>query len=547
MKKLIVTFASILTLMSVQAQNNFFKTYSNLGVDQFGFELSEPGRCVRQLSDNDYLLFGISGDYFMINKLDINGQIVYSKTYDYPGHSVHGEQFIEASNGDILIVGSSYNLTSFVTNTLAIRIDVNGNVLWSKQYDAGIAFSVAETSSGNFAIAGQNMMLFVIDGTGAIVSSYGKRDFFGVYNGLDDIEPTSDGGLIMTGQPSGPIGSYDAALIKTDENGNMQWQKFYGGTDYDWGGAGVLQTPDGGYLVSGSTRSFGVDPGVTTDFYLIKTDGNGNLQWSKTYGTSNDDMARGVVIASDGGYVIAGYTGDFNGFDAMIIKTNAQGDFEWARTYDHTDMDGASFIDLTNDSGFVFTGGGSNSFPWPTDNYIIKTDSTGIIPGANCHGTPQITEGTPATQEVVQTYFGDSPIVGIDITVLGVDIVPDTVTVCQSPSVIESWNCDANHNCYDPGDGTGTYSTIGDCISECQDLGINVIDLNQIQMYPNPTNGILNISGKYNSLLMYNVAGELVLESEFVESIDLSRFSYGMYTFNVITDQEVFVHKIIIE
>jgi len=112
-------------------------------------------------------------------------------------------------------------------------------------------------------------------------------------------------------------------LIKTDANGNIIWAKTYGGTNSDYAFY-VHQTSDGGYIVAGRTQSFGAGG---YDLFLIKTDANGNVIWAKTYGGTSWDNASSVQQPSDGGYIVAGYTGSFgagNG-DIFLIKTNANG------------------------------------------------------------------------------------------------------------------------------------------------------------------------------------------------------------------------------
>ncbi|MFZ8835399.1 MAG: hypothetical protein ACO2O5_14580, partial [Candidatus Caldipriscus sp.] len=138
------------------------------------------------------------------------------------------------------------------------------------------------------------------------------------------VHHTSDGGYILTGYTrSFGAGFYDIFLIKTDANGNIQWAKIYGGTGWD-SASSVQQTSDGGYIVAGYTYSFGAGWG---DIFLIKTDANGNIIWAKTYGGTDYDRASSVQQTSYGGYIVAGETRSFGAgyFDIFLIKTDANG------------------------------------------------------------------------------------------------------------------------------------------------------------------------------------------------------------------------------
>jgi hypothetical protein len=97
----------------------------------------------------------------------------------------------------------------------------------------------------------------------------------------------------------------------------------YGGTDAD-GTTSLIQTSDGGYILAGSTKSFGAGD---FDSWLIKTDGAGNMQWNQTYGGRGTDIAASLVVTSDGGYAIAGYTYSISAVnsDLWLIKTDEQG------------------------------------------------------------------------------------------------------------------------------------------------------------------------------------------------------------------------------
>ena len=151
------------------------------------------------------------------------------------------------------------------------------------------------------------------------------------YDYASSVQQTSDGGYIVAGYTGSFGAGGDIFLIKTDASGNVIWAKTYGGTGYEEAFS-VQQTSDGVYIVAGYTYSFGAG---CRDIFLIKTDANGNVQWAKTYGGTDYDRASSVQQTSDGGYIVAGYTESFGvgGSDVFLVKTDANGNIQWAKTY----------------------------------------------------------------------------------------------------------------------------------------------------------------------------------------------------------------------
>ena len=125
------------------------------------------------------------------------------------------------------------------------------------------------------------------------------------------------------------------------------WQQTYGGADDD-GALSLIQTSDGGYAMAGYTRSYGAGE---DDFWLVKIDGSGSMQWNRTYGGTGADIASSLIETSDGGYALVGYTGSFGagGDDFWLVKTDDSGNMQWNQTYGGNGEDYAFSLVQTSD------------------------------------------------------------------------------------------------------------------------------------------------------------------------------------------------------
>jgi hypothetical protein len=220
--------------------------------------------------------------------------------------------------------------------------------------------------------------------TAAISTAQGPDTLWtGTYGGASSdygyaIEQTPDGGYIMIGSTfSFGEGSYDVYYIKTDASGEVEWQRTYGGTGTDHG-ASIHQTLDGGYIMTGYTNSSGAG---SYDVILAKTDSNGVIDWAYTYGGGADD--RGWCVRQtvpDSGYIVAGYTETLGagGGDAFVVRTDAAGELLWANPYGGTAWDEARFVSQTfPDSGFIVSGTTSSSGAGGDDIYVVKINAAG--------------------------------------------------------------------------------------------------------------------------------------------------------------------------
>lgn len=171
------------------------------------------------------------------------------------------------------------------------------------------------------------------------------------------IKRTADDGFIIAGwTTSFGYGDKDIYLVKTDLNGDTLWTRKYGG-DNDDVAMSVQATADGGYIMAGWTNSYGIGG---TDFYVVKTDGSGEVLWTNTFGGPYDDTAKCVQRTTDGAYLVCG-TSERNGaygrnFDVYVVKVNVHGDSIWTYYSGGIVDDAANCIIEANDGSYMLAG-----------------------------------------------------------------------------------------------------------------------------------------------------------------------------------------------
>ena len=342
---------------------------------------------IQQTSDGGFIVAGVtksndgdvSGNHggadFWVVKLNSSGDIVWQKCLGGSGYDV-ATSIQQTSDGGFIVTGvtksndgdvSAHHGSTFYSDYWVVKLNSFGDIVWHKCLGGSrgdIPYPIQQTSDGGFIVAGIAM-----------------------YNNVD---------------VSGNHGNSDFWVVKLDSSGRIDWQKCYGGSDLD-DAYSIQQTSDGGFIVAGATWSNDDDVSGNHgnyDYWVVKLNSAGNIEWQKCFGGSDRDIAYSIQQTSDGGFIVAGMTesnnGDVSGkhgsWDYWVVKLDSSGDIVWQKCLGGSNRDGALSIQQTSDGGFIVAGmtesndGDVSGNHGRMDYWVVKLDSSGDIVWQKCLG-----------------------------------------------------------------------------------------------------------------------------------------------------------------
>jgi hypothetical protein len=304
-------------------------------------------------------------------------------TYEDDAHSIHqtlDSGYILAGNsasGDGDVTGHEGSCTT--PNYWIVKLSPQGDIQWEQSLGIGFATSIVQANDGGYVIVGDNGLI-KLTGLGDLQwqmplnawpnslaqTSDGGYVVAGSSSSLDSNVPGNHGGA-------------DYWVAKYSNLGVMQWQKSLGGSGDDYAFS-IEQTTDGGCIVNGQSNS--TDGDVTgnhgaDNYWVVNLDSSGNIQWEKSLGGTGGDFGTCATQTSDSGYIVGGMsgstdgdvTGNHGGGDYWIVKLNSSGNIQWEQSYGGSSNDQACSIAQTVDGGYILAGSSESTDGQVTGNH----------------------------------------------------------------------------------------------------------------------------------------------------------------------------------
>mgnify|MGYP005837761267 CR=1 FL=1 len=348
------------------------RTYGGEGDDKF--------RGVLECVDKGFVAvgstnsFGNGGSDVYILKTDSLGFLEWARTYG-GAEDDYGYALCPAWDSGYIVVGATNSFGSGLGDVFVLKINENGDSLWTKTYGGSleeIGYSISRTVDNNYLITGTTSSY----GAGCTdvytikIDTHGDLLWSKTYGGnLDDfgfcVDATNDSGLIVTGTTfSFGNGNGDVYVVKADSLGEIEWTGLYG-TTLNETGLCVQQTTDSGYIICGSAG----DVLLGYEWCLLRYNRNGSLIWHTFQGSLSDDFAYSVQEINEKNYIIAGNFA----YEMYVVRTDSAGYNRWMLLYGGAGTDCAYSLKQTSDFGYIIAGITNSYGAGGYDAYLVRT------------------------------------------------------------------------------------------------------------------------------------------------------------------------------
>lgn len=356
----------------------------------YGHVLSDMASAVREIPDGGYIFVGYTdparGRNIWAVRLDADGDIVWQKRFDGPGLQTASDVWAIPDGGFVLSASGIYH--GFGPGVGVLKLDRNGDIEWQRVYEASALGAVHPTGDGGYLVVTGDLVKLNREGEVAWRRSYPLS--------VNSIIETKAGDFIAGGA-AGP----ELALARIDANGSILW-----GKTFDIKGFGfrpyqtslrVTATTAGGYVAAGSIEDQNrPDEKHVLDALVMKVSESGEVEWASVYGTPYHDTVYSVSEAQDGGFVFAGFAFVDQGsqWDFWLVKLDKSGIIEWQKLYGGTAYDIAYSVQATQDGGFILAGRTFSFGAGSHDAWVLKLDSGGNL-------APWVRPGQATARQVI--------------------------------------------------------------------------------------------------------------------------------------------------
>ena len=602
------------------------------------------GRTICATPEGGYILAGdIYQDNdtvnYLVAKVNAANELIWQKTYGGSGHETPSK-ILPTKDGGFILAGFSNSSDGDLSENKGwddcwvLKLDESGSIQWERSFGGtsrDLGNNILQTADSGYLIAATTKST-----DGDVSENHGGTDFWllktdaggsieweRTYGGSEDetfsvVKQLNDSCLLLIGSSrssDGDVGynygGKDYWLVKTDTEGNLLWERNYGGSESD-NGASIALKNDGGFVLGGSSKSS--DGDVTKnlgldDYWVFSCDAGGNILWQRSYGGSKNDVLK-QIESMDGGYLLTGYsfsydinvTDNHGSSDMWVVKTYNNGQINWARSLGGSEQDGANAMAFSNDHGYLIAGytasndGDVEESSGNIDMWVVKLCEDYNIHEnfAICTGDSLLWEGNyysedgSSDQKSFTSHCGKDSLRSMHLTVMeypdNFSIEGDTVVLAFTAAFYTVPINDAvsyefivvNGGIMDSliGDkirvlwgtyGTGTIKAIAKNAAGCATdtaylfvriagLGTNEDKLPPLNIYPNPLHsGKLHIEGSaIEEVKVFDLTGrqvylQLLPANTSQLSINLSRLPKGSYYLKIRTRKTTVSRKLILE
>ena len=490
-------------------------------------------------------------------KVEAQGRFHKTVSTDRNGDGSMYGAMVGTSDGGFVLACNKQGKSGGITNIFLAKLDASSNIVWNRSIGGPyveFATSLMKTTDGGFIITGftfttsQQVYDVLLVKTDSLGNPLWSKTFGGTtMEEGRSVRQTSDGGYIVTAFKYTPsMDSGDAYLIKTDANGDLEWTKTFNGIAEV---ASIRQLPDGGFILA-------CDKYIAKyrhEICLLRTDNTGNIQWTKQFDGVGVDHVAAMLVVNDG-LILAGHKSEQfpNKGGPVGMKLDLNGNVIWAKKYISIYDNNISSVWKTTDSGFVFSGGGDNML-------LIKTDASGNLLWVNTIGQDfMVSENAFAVVQTADGGFLVSGSKGLDSVkiflvktdALGNSGCLDTMithtAVDFMPNVLTPsftiGTCDSTNSI---GMSVDTGIIITTLCSSSLNVGETALPGNLLSTFPNPVNQTWNIdnsTGGEITVFITDIMGRNLVHtktSSTVIKIDMGNYSNGIYLYRISNKEEI--------